>query len=207
MLACQQKCKTRAVSLTNHPWENLLRCKAIAKAASGTIQLRSPLQASLHGLLSRSQSWRALPLHVPHHQRALASSSAGVGWRALAHQRALAGGRRLAARWEKLLRCKAIAKAASGTIQLRSPLQASLHGLLNRSQSWRALPLRVPHHQRALAGRRWLINRRWLAGLGLLPGCCPAGPSPQPQPAPARAALPRASSPARCLSQGVLDKP
>ena len=33
-LACQQKCKTRAVSLTNHPWENLLRCKAIAKAAS-----------------------------------------------------------------------------------------------------------------------------------------------------------------------------
>ena len=50
MLACQQKCKTRAVSLTNHPWENLLRCKAIAKAASGTIQLRSPLQASLHGL-------------------------------------------------------------------------------------------------------------------------------------------------------------
>ena len=26
MLACQQKCKTRAVSLTNHPWENLLRC-------------------------------------------------------------------------------------------------------------------------------------------------------------------------------------
>ena len=26
---------------------NLLRCKAIAKAASGTIQLRSPLQASL----------------------------------------------------------------------------------------------------------------------------------------------------------------
>ena len=63
MLACQQKCKTRAVSLTNHPWEkptalygNLLRCKAIAKAASGTIQLRSPLQASLHGLHNRSQS-------------------------------------------------------------------------------------------------------------------------------------------------------
>ena len=82
MLACQQKCKTRAVSLTNHPWEKLLRCKAIAKVASGTIQLLSPLQASLHGLLSRSQSWRALPLPVPHHQRALAY-----------HQRALAGGR------------------------------------------------------------------------------------------------------------------
>ena len=69
--------------------------------------------------------------------------------------------------------------------------------------------LRVPHHQRALAGGRWrvarpltlrarageqcssaclIISGRWLAGVGVLPGCWPAvarlanpaGPSPQP---------------------------
>ena len=92
-----------------------------------------------------------------------------------------------------LLRCKAIAKAASGTIQLRSPLQASLHGLISRSHSWRALITLLGASSPACVGRRWRINGRWLAGVGLLPGCCPAGPSPQPQPAPARAALPRAS--------------
>ena len=171
MLACQQKCKTRAVSLTNHPWENLLRCKAIAKAASGTIQLRSPLQASLATSSAATRADKrclSTCLIVSGRWLAGVGSSAVVGWRALA-----------CCPLEKLLRRKAIAKAASGTIQLRSPLQA---------------PLCVPHHQRALAGRRWLINGRWLAGVGLLPGCCPAGPSPQPQPAPARAALPRASS-------------
>ena len=187
MLACQQKCKTRAVSLTNHPWENLLRCTAIhpwktyCAVRQSPRRPREPFSSGRRCKHRYTASSAAARADEHCFSTCLIISGrwlAGRWLAALAHQGSLAGGRWLAARWEKLLRCKAIAKAASGTIQLRSPLQA---------------PLCVPHHQRALAGRRWLINGRWLAGVGLLPGCCPAGPSPQPQPAPARAALPRAS--------------
>ena len=84
MLACQQKCKTRAVSLTNHPWENLLRCTAIHPWKTYCAVRQSPRRPREPFSSGRRCKHPSACLITSVRWLAGVGSSTVAGWRALA---------------------------------------------------------------------------------------------------------------------------